>query len=124
MILSQNISISQSQLNEIYKGLKQNEYLKDLNAKSSEALKASEKIVKEQSAQITKLKDALAKSEEINGTQTEISAQEIALRENEIKRLTDVAKHQGKKKWKSGFMVGSISVAVIGAATTIFIISR
>lgn len=118
-------------MNEIYKGLNQNKYLKALNTKNLEAIKALENTISEQKISIEKYKAALEKSEQVSKNQNEVFKLEKQKMELEVKtqkELNQVLKDQnkkiGKKKWGQGFLIGGVTVGVLGSATAIYLITR
>lgn len=130
MILSQNSStgsIPASQIPEIYKGLKQNEYLKIRLHKTETALSSANELVSEQEKTIAVSKTLIKSKDEIIGTIQEISKQDqasAAEREKQLKSdvyilRTDIdlmqienKKAQRKKFW-GGVRTGVIGTAVL-----------
>lgn len=133
MILSQNINtrnIPEGQIPEVYKGLKQTEYLKTRLNKTESALSSANKLINEQEKAIAVSKTLLNAKDEAMETVLEISKQEkIAAEEREkqlnidlsyLKTEIDYIKKESEKKqikrfW-SGITIGGVSVAVLGVA--------
>lgn len=134
LILSQSTNTNQSRIpniNNIYQGLKQNDFLRELNRKNTEALEKADKLIKEEKAANAKLKAALEKSEQIN----ESERKSYDLREQVLKndldtqmQINGVLKAEnaaiGRKKWGQGFLIGGVTVAVVGTITVLYLTTR
>lgn len=137
MILSQNTatkSIPEVQIPEIYKGLKQNEYLKIRLQKTETALSSANQLINEQDKALAVGKTLLNAKDEAIGTMQEISKQEKIVaeeRENQLKidismlktdidRIEIESKSKQRKKFWNGIKIGGVSVAVLGAAGLIW----
>lgn len=137
MIFSQNTGIKnipELQIPEIYKGLKQNEYLKSRLQKTETALSSATQLINEQDKAIAVGKTLLAAKDDAMGTIVEISKQDkIAAQEREnqlnidissLKSEIDLVKNEAaikqRKRFWNGMKIGGISVAVIGAAGLIW----
>lgn len=138
MILSQNTntrSIPEGQIPEVYKGLKQNEYLKTRLQKTESALFSANQLINEQDKAITVSKTLLNAKDEAMGTMLEISKQEKIAAEEREKQLNfeitslrseiDLVKNSSEikqKKWFwNGVKIGGVSVAVLGVAGFIWL---
>ncbi|WP_284464909.1 hypothetical protein [Chryseobacterium sp.] len=137
LILSQNTSIRnipEGQIPEVYKGLKQNEYLKIRLQKTEYALYGANQIINEQDKALTVSKSLLTAKDEAMGTVVEISKQDKIIAEEREKQLNidisylqtqmEIVKkeaeiHQRKRFW-NGLKVGGVSVAVLGVAGLIW----
>lgn len=133
MILSQNTntrSIPEGQIPEVYKGLKQNEYLKTRLQKTESALSSANQLINEQDKALTVSKNLLTAKDEAMGTVLEISKQDkiaAAERENQLnidisylKTQIDLVKKEAearqRKRFWTGVKIGGVSVAVLGVA--------
>ena len=137
LIFCQNTSIKnipETQIPEIYKGLKQNEYLKNRLQKTENALSNANQLINEQDKAITVSKSLLTAKDEAMGTIVEISKQDKIIAEEREKQLNidisylqaqmEIVKkeaeiHQRKRFW-NGLKVGGVSVAVLGVAGLIW----
>lgn len=133
MILSQNINtrnIPEGQIPEVYKGLKQNEYLKTRLQKTESALSSANQLINEQDRVISVSKTLLNAKDEAMGTMLEISKQDkIAAEEREnqlkidisyLKTEIDLVKKESeikqRKRFWNGLKIGGVSVVILGAA--------
>ncbi len=133
MILSQNTntrSIPEGQIPEVYKGLKQNEYLKTRLQKTESALSIANQLINEQDKALTVSKNLLTAKDEAMGTVLEISKQDkiaAAERENQLnidisylKTQFDLVKKESeakqRKRFWTGVKIGGVSVALLGVA--------
>lgn len=133
LILSQNtntknIEIPESQLKEIYKGLKQGEYLKVRLDKTEKALKDASDLITEQksalenSASLVKAKDEMMKNnEEIFSQEKIIYDSRISIFQADYKILQEISKKEARKKMWNGIKIGGISVAVFGIGAFLLI---
>ena len=133
MILSQNTntrSIPEGQIPEVYKGLKQNEYLKTRLLKAETALSSANQLINEQDKALSVSKNLLTAKDEAMGTVLEISKQDkIAAAERENQLNIDIsylqtqmeivkkeAEIKQRKRFWNGVKIGGVSVAVLGVA--------
>jgi hypothetical protein len=133
LILSQNTntrSIPEGQIHEVYKGLKQNEYLKTRLQKTETALSTANQLINEQDKALTVSKNLLTAKDEAMGTVLEISKQDkIAASERENQLNIDIsylqtqmemvkkeAEIKQRKRFWNGVKIGGVSVAVLGVA--------
>lgn len=133
LILSQNTSIKnieipESQVKEIYKGLKQGEYLKVRLDKTEKALKdASDLIIEQKSAlesssSLVKAKDQMLKNnEEIFSQEKIIYDSRISILQADYNILQETSKIGARKKMWSGIKIGGVSVAVLGIGAFLLI---
>lgn len=127
----EGLFIPKSQVDQVSKGLQQNEYLKNrvisaekaLN-KANETIKAHEKdseidqkMIKEQDKLITNLKNENLKLEELH-------LYEIKNLNAELEQVRKFSIKNGRKKFWNGFTIGSITVGIIGAGTAIYLITK
>lgn len=113
----------QSQVNEIFKGLKQGEYLKIRVDKAEQTLVSADKIIEEQKSiiinkdKVIDIKDTLYKSLQYqNGLDMEIKNTKIDQLNETIKVNGDIYKSEKRKKFWSGIKIGG--VVGVGIATT------
>lgn len=133
LILSQNTgipNISKDQVKEIYRGLKQNDYLKLRLQKTENTLTAAQSVISEQEKVITVAKKLTAAKDETIGNLEELRKQELEAgkqRENQLKNDLKIlqgdlsiqrieAKEKQRKRFWQGVKIGGVSVAVIGVA--------
>jgi len=133
LILSQNTntrSIAEGQIPEVYKGLKQNEYLKTRLQKTETALSSANQLINEQDKALSVSKNLLTAKDEAMGTVLEISKQDkIAAAERENQLNIDIsylqtqmemvkkeAEIKQRRRFWNGVKIGGVSVAVLGVA--------
>ena len=131
MILSQSINISQSQATEIYKGLKQNEFLKTVVAKQEKELNNAQRLIADQKKSLDKFTELVRLKDEALLNQKEQEKLRVESLNVEIKRLNDltdvqvkIAKKDGRKKFWNGFAIGGVTVGILGTAAVIYLISN
>ena len=127
----EGLFIPKSQVDQVAKGLQQNEFLKNrvisaekaLN-KANETIKAYEKdseitqkMIKEQNKLITNLKNENLKLEELH-------LSEIQGLNAELEQTKKSAIKNGRKKFWNGVTVGGLTVGLIGTATAIYLITK
>ena len=124
----EGLFIPKSQVNQIAKGLQQNEFLKNrvisaekTLSKANETIKAYEKdsetnqkIIKEQDKLIPNLKNENLKLEELH-------LYEIKNLNAELEQVRKSSIKNGRKKFWNGVKIGGVSVAILGAATILFL---
>ena len=124
----EGLFIPKSQVTQIAKGLQQNEYLKNrvisaekTLSKANETIKAYEKdsetnqkMIKEQDKLITNLKNEKLKLEELY-------LYEIKNLNTELEQARKSSIKNGRKKFWNGVKIGGVSVAILGAATILFL---
>ena len=137
LFLSQNTNTnrtncySDAQITEIFKGLKQNDYLKMRLDKTEKSLESADKVINEQKSsmatqsEIIKVKDKLIAGEVAKcAKEKEVLTANIEILNNTIEIMKIDQKKQNRKKFWNGVKVGGISVAVIGGATAFYLISK
>ena len=127
----EGLFIPKPQVDQVSKGLQQNEYLKNrvisaekaLN-KANETIKAHEKdseidqkMINEQNKLITSLKNENLKLEELH-------LYEVKGLNAELELVKKSAVKNGRKKFWNGFVVGGITVGLMGTATAIYLITK
>ncbi len=138
LILYQNTntrSIPEGQIPEVYKGLKQNEYLKVRLQKTEVALTSANQLINEQDKALSISKSLLTAKDEAMGTVLEISKQDkIAAEEREnqlnidisyLKTGIDLVKKEAevkqRKRFWNGFKIGAFSLSVLGVTGLILL---
>ena len=136
MILSQNTNtantnkkcIDDNQVTEIYKSLKQNDYLKIRLKKTEVVLDESNNIIKHQKDNIEKLNEIVKQNENsINLLNLKIDKEKEICENSKIQfqekiKLIEIEnKKAGKKKFWNGFKVGGLTVGILGAATILLL---
>ena len=118
------------QVAEIYKGLKQGEYLKVLNKKTEAVLQEANSIIAQQKVSISKHEEILdGKNTVIKKMEAQIvqekelcEAQKEQL-QNTIRIIELQGKKEGRNKFWNGVKVGGVSVAILGTAA-IFLLKK
>ncbi|AZA91118.1 hypothetical protein EG343_11005 [Chryseobacterium nakagawai] len=114
----------------MYKGLKQNDYLKTRLQKTETALTSANQLINEQDKALAVSKNLLNAKDEAMGTMLEISRQDkIAAEEREKQLNIDLsylqtqmeivkkeAENKQRKRFWNGVKIGGVSVAVLGVA--------
>lgn len=125
---TKNISFPESQVKEIYKGLKQGEYLKVRLDKTEKALKDASDLITEQksalanSASLVKAKDQMLKNnEEIFSQEKVIYDSRITSLHADYKILQQTSKTEAQKKMWNGIKIGGVSVAILGVGAFLLI---
>lgn len=136
MILSQNTNtastnkkcIDDNQVTEIYKSLKQNDYLKTRLKKTENVLDESDAVIKQQKDNIKKLNEIVKQNENsINLLNLKIDKEKEICENSKIQfqekiKLIEIEnKKAGKKKFWNGFKVGGLTVGVLGVATILLL---
>lgn len=125
---TKNISLPEAQVKEIYKGLKQGEYLKVRLDKTEKALKDASDLITEQksalanSASLVKAKDQMLKNnEEIFSQEKVIYDSRITSLQADYKILQQTSKTEAQKKMWNGIKIGGVSVAILGVGAFLLI---
>jgi len=138
LIFSQNTAtrnISEAQISELYKGIKQNDYLKLRLQKTESTLNSANELISEQEKAITAGKMLLKAKDEIIATNQEILKQQktgslerenqlksdIGILKGELSILEIQSKKTARKKLWTGIKIGGVSVAVLGAVGLLLI---
>lgn len=121
-------SINPTQVAEIYRGLKQGEYLKVKMKKTEEVLDNANTLITQQKQNIAKQEEIInGKNEIIDNLKFQITNnQEISEAQkeqlsNQIKIMELQSNKDGRKKFWNGVKIGGISVAVLGAGAIYFL---
>lgn len=130
LILSQATAIPQltdAQLENIYKGLKQNEYLKVRVKQAEKTLDEAEKVMDNQKSTIAKQNElVLAKDRYLDNYKRQSELQ-LQSKDVEIDRLNSVIvetkKDNRRQLWK-GIRIGGITVGVLGGAAALYLITK
>lgn len=142
LVLLSNLSLSQTtntqntngkylndtQIAEVYRGLKQGEYLKQRVKKAEDVVDQANGVISQQKQNIVKQDEIIkGKNEIIDNLQFQISnnqelydAQKEQL-SNQIKIIELQSKKDGRRKFWNGVKIGGISVAVLGAGAIYFL---
>ena len=135
--VTKNIEIPVQQVTELYKGLKQNEYLKTRLQTTENTLKSADKLILEQEKSIESAKSIIVAKDEIIKTKDEIYNQEnkasvereyrlkndVSLLQQEYKFLQDDSKRQQRKKLWNGIAIGS-GIGIIATLASILIVNQ
>lgn len=138
MSFSQNTNtrnIPEVQIPELYKGLKQNDYLKTRLQKTESALSSANQLINEQDKALAVSKNLLNAKDEAMGTIIEIYKQDKIAAEEREKQLNidisylnteiDLIKKESvikqRKRFWTGVKIGGVSVAVLGMAGLIWL---
>lgn len=122
------VEIPQSQVKEIYKGLKQGEYLKVRLEKTEKTLQNASELIDEQksaletSSTLIKAKDQMiANNEEIFSQEKIIYDSQITSLQADYKILQQTSKAEARNKFWNGIKIGGISVAILGLGAFLLI---
>ena len=135
--VTKNIEIPVQQVTELYKGLKQNEYLKTRLQKTENTLKSADKLILEQEKSIESAKSIIVAKDEIIKTKDEIYNQEnkasvereyrlkndVSVLQEDAKNLLKESKQKQRKKFWNGLGLGS-GIGVIGTLAAIILIKN
>lgn len=125
------VFIPDSQVTELYKIVKQNDYLKKRLSSTESALNDANKLINEHKVQRGKLDALIAlQSDELKST-TEMYGKQIEVKNlqlTDLSRQLDESVKQGKKtarkKFWKGFAIGGVTVGIIGTGTAIYFLTR
>ena len=134
LVFSQNSSTnrtncySDAQVSEIFKGLKQNDYLKLRLDKTEKSLNNADNVINEQKTRINTQNDLLTVKDKLIAGEIAKCAKEkevlnanIEVLNNNISIMKIDNKKENRKKFCSGVKVGGVSVAVLGAAAFVIL---
>lgn len=120
--------LNDTQIAEVYRGLKQGEFLKIKLKKTEEVLDNANNLITQQKQNINKLTEiSQTKDEVINNLQfqidnnKEISEAQKEQLNNTIALMTLEYKKEKRKRFWNGVKIGGISVAVLGAGAIYFL---
>ena len=123
--------IPDSQVTELYKIVKQNDYLKKRNETAEKALNEANKMLIEYKSQRSKLDTVIALQSEELKTTSEMYGKQIEVKNmqlTDLSRQLDESVKQGKKtsrkKFWKGFAFGGVTVGIIGTATVFYLITK
>ena len=126
-----SVQIPTSQVTELYKITKQNDYLKTRTTAAEKALNEAEKLVKSQEQMIGKKDMALKLSGDMLDGAKKEHQKDLEIKNYEIERLViqldeskRLSKKNGRKKFWNGFAFGGITVGIIGTATAFYLITK
>lgn len=130
LILSQATATPQltdAQLENVYKGLKQNEYLKVRVKQAEKTLDEAEKVMDNQKSTIAKQNElVLAKDRYLDNYKRQSELQ-LQSKDVEIDRLNSVIvetkKDNRRQLWK-GIRIGGITVGVLGGVAALYLIAK
>lgn len=130
LILSQATvtpQLTDTQLENVYKGLKQNEYLKVRVKQAEKTLDEAEKVMDNQKATIAKQNElVLAKDRYLDNYKRQSELQ-LQSKDVEIDRLNSVIvetkKDNRRQLWK-GIRIGGITVGVLGGVAALYLITK
>lgn len=123
--------IPDAQVTELYKIVKQNDYLKKRTTTAEKALNDANKLINEYKTQRSKLdavialqSEELKKTTEMYGKQIEVKNLQLTDLNQQLEQSYIDAKKQGKKKFWKGFTIGGITVGIIGTGTAIYFLTK
>ena len=119
LILSQSTNIQN--INDVYKGLKQNGYLKLRLSKVESTLNSANALIVEQDTTINNLQYIQKKEAEICEEQQNRLKIDIAGLKEDIRFEKEMSKINQKKKFWTGVKIGGFSVAVLGVVALVAI---
>ena len=122
---------SEAQVNEIFKGLKQAEYLKIRLQKTEETLQNANKVVSQQKdiiiskTEAINLKDEIIKQNQIvYNKDKEILNSNIERLKNEKELIKLEYKKESRKQFWKGVKIGGITVGILGTGTVIYLLAK
>ena len=128
---SNSVQIPTSQVTELYKITKQNDYLKARTTSAEKALNEAEKLVKSQEQMIEKKDVALKLSGDMLDGAKKEHQKDLEIKNYEIERLViqldeskRLSKKNGRKKFWKGFTIGGVTVGIIGTATAFYLMAK
>ena len=117
-----------SQVNEIYKGLKQNEQLKKLFNSAQETIENSNSLIasqKQLSAKLTEESEAksqvITNLKDLNEADKKLCDIQKESLQSDIKYLETQSKRDSRRSFWNGVKIGGFSLAVIGAVGFVLI---
>ena len=123
--------IPDSQVTELYKIVKQNDYLKKRTTAAENALNDANKLISEYKVQRSKLDAIIAlqsaelkKTTEMYGKQIEVKNLQLTDLNRQLEKSYVDAKKQGRKKFWKGFTIGGVTVGIIGTGTAIYLLTK
>ena len=123
--------IPDSQVTELYKIVKQNDYLKKRTTAAENALNDANKLISEYKVQRSKLDAIIAlqsaelkKTTEMYGKQIEVKNLQLTDLNQQLEKSYVDAKKQGRKKFWKGFTIGGVTVGIIGTGTAIYLLTK
>lgn len=128
LIFSQSINtpptkcFSEAQVNEIFKGLKQGEYLKTRLDKTEKTLDDAKNLITEQASVNNKYQNLITLKDETISNNQFICNQEKEIKDLNIKQLQaeiEIIKKQSKKVNKQNFWKGAKIGGVVGIVATL-----
>ena len=118
-----------AQISEMFKGLKQGDYLKVRLDKTEKALKDAGNVISSQQDAITKGQSIISEQKSLIDTNNYICAKDKEILGAEINQLNNTiqlnaleAKKDSRRKFWNGIKIGGVSVAIIGAGA--FLLTR
>lgn len=123
--------IPDSQVTELYKIVKQNDYLKKRLKAAENSLNDANELINEHKVQRGKLdalialqSDELKSTTEMYGKQIEVKNLQITDLNRQIEETVKQGKKTARKKFWNGFAFGGVTVGIIGTGTLIYLISK
>ena len=123
--------IPDSQVTELYKIVKQNDYLKKRLKAAENSLNDANELINEHKVQRVKLdalialqSDELKSTTEMYGKQIEVKNMQITDLNRQIEETVKQGKKTARKKFWNGFAFGGVTVGIIGTGTLIYLISK
>lgn len=119
---------SDAQINQIFKGLKQNDYLKLRLGQTEKTLKDADNVISAQKETIIKNQQIVSEQKNLIAANQFKCEKDLELKDSEITRLNEtlelqkkIAKKDSRKKFWNGVKIGGVSVAILGAVGVIFL---
>ena len=123
--------IPDSQVTELYKIVKQNDYLKKRTTAAENALNDANKLISEYKVQRSKLDAIIAlqsaelkKTTEMYGKQIEVKNLQLVELNNQLEESVKQGKKTARKKFWNGFAIGGVTVGIIGTGTAIYLLTK
>lgn len=123
--------IPDAQVAELYKIVKQNDYLKKRLTAAENSLNDADKLINEYKVQRSKLDAVIAlqgeelkSTTEMYGKQIEVKNMQLTDLNRQLEEANKQSKKTARKKFWNGFVVGGVTVGIIGTGTLIYLISK
>lgn len=128
---TKGVFIPDSQVTELYKIVKQNDYLKKRLTATEKTLNDANKLINEYKVQRSKLDAVIAlqgeelkKTTEMYGKQIDVKNLQLTDLNRQLEESYTVAKKQGRRKFWKGFAIGGVTIGALGGATLIYFLTR
>ena len=119
---------SDAQVGQIFKGLKQSQYLKLRLEKTEKTQQDATNLINQQKEIIRTSAETIADQKQLIEKNQTVCSKDLEIKDIEIERLNEVAaiqlniaKKDGRRKFWNGIKIGGVSVAILGAVGLVLI---